>query len=186
MQEISRQLIEQAAAGDVAAFEDIYRQTARYVYLVVLGILRNPADAQEATQDVFVKVYQHLKSFSFRSSFKTWLYRISVNTALSVYRQKRKHQAEASFYREELGGTLEGEQTTGVTQRQEGKMLLEAVLQDMRREYKECLLLREIEGYSYQEIASILGIPINTVRSRLRRARQALLQIGKRCKPDEV
>src|SRR5512135_2090626 len=90
MKEISRDILVQAAQGDIKAFEIIYRESAGYVYTLAMRITNNAHDAEEVTQDVFLKVYHSLGRFQFRSTFKTWLYRIAVNTALNLYKKSSK------------------------------------------------------------------------------------------------
>jgi len=87
MENIPRDIIEQAQAGDREAFEKIYKAASGFVYNVALRITNNRQEAQEVAQDVFIKIYHHLKDFGFRSSFKTWAYRITANTAFNAYKK---------------------------------------------------------------------------------------------------
>lgn len=86
MLDIAKDVLERAAKGDMPAFEQVYKSAGNYVYNLALRITRNSADAEEVTQDVFMKIFHHLKNFQFRSTFKTWVYRIAVNTAINRYR----------------------------------------------------------------------------------------------------
>jgi len=180
MRDIAPDILERAAQGDLEAFEKVYRQTSGFVYNVSLGILRNTEDSQEATQDVFMKIYRNLKYFRFRSSFKTWVYRITVNTAINYYkrlrRQGKKIQEYAGLSRmEEEDSCKDNVKMPDIDQ-----SYIETLLARLKPEYRSCLTLREIGGLNYKEIAEALRIPINTVRSRLSRGRQALVAIVKK------
>ena len=87
IKEISNDLLQQASQGDIQAFEEIYKITSSFVYSMALRTIRNREDAQEITQEVFLKIFKNLKDFKFRSSFKTWVYRITVNTALNFIKK---------------------------------------------------------------------------------------------------
>ncbi|PIQ88210.1 MAG: hypothetical protein COV73_00005, partial [Candidatus Omnitrophica bacterium CG11_big_fil_rev_8_21_14_0_20_43_6] len=92
MNDLAPDVLERASAGDIDAFEEIYKATSSFVYNVALRITWNNANAEEVTQDVFMKIYRNLKSFGFRSAFKTWVYRITVNTAINHYRKSFKEE----------------------------------------------------------------------------------------------
>jgi RNA polymerase sigma-70 factor (ECF subfamily) len=177
--EIAQELIKRAGSGDMPAFEQLYQATSGFVYNVALRMTRNYADAQEVTQDVFLKIYRHLKSFRFRSAFKTWVYRITVNTAINRYRQAKKEAGRRADYNDALKYQAAGNSAAEGAIASDNKEILNKLLDRLIPEYKVCLILREIEGLSYQEIAAALRIPLNTVRSRLRRARQALLEAAR-------
>ena len=175
MQDIALDTLELASHGDMGAFEQIYKAASSFVYNIAFRITRNSANAEEVTQDVFLKIYHNLKGFQFRSAFKTWVYRITVNTAINRYRKSIKEAKN----RVDNNGIIEsfpGSNSTaeGVI-RSDNEARLNALLATLSPEHKACLILREIEGLSYQEMAAALRFPVNTVRSRLKRARQALL-----------
>lgn len=176
IQDISRDVLERASAGDPGAFEQVYRSASGFVYNVALRITRNAADAEEVTQDVFMKVHRSLKDFRFRSTFKTWVYRIAANTAINCARKsarERRGLVQGEGVVESLPG--QGSAADAVLQDDQEERL-QALLGRLSADHRACLVLREIEGLSYQEIAEALRIPVNTVRSRLIRARQALLE----------
>ncbi|MFA6379211.1 MAG: RNA polymerase sigma factor [Candidatus Omnitrophota bacterium] len=177
MQELAVDVLEKAAQGDLKAFEHIYKDCASFVYTVALRMVHKREDAQEITQDVFVSVYKNLKHFEFRSSFKTWLYRITVNTALN--RCKRNHRQktvtlddhqmqEVSFENPSLKSNVIGED------------LVAHLLSCLNLDQRACVVLRNVEGLSYEEIAKSLNININTVRSRLKRAREQMKDFFKK------
>ncbi len=175
MENINIDILIRASKGDIDAFEQIYKSASTFVYNVALRITHNSADAQEVTQDVFMKIYHNLKNFQFRSAFKTWVYRITVNTAINRYRKTTREEKDRLGY-DTVSESLAAENRT-IEQVSQGdnETRLNTLLGSLNPEFKACLVLREIEGLSYQEIALALSIPINTVRSRLKRAREALL-----------
>ncbi|MBU0709237.1 MAG: sigma-70 family RNA polymerase sigma factor [Candidatus Omnitrophica bacterium] len=180
MEEIAVDVLIRAAEGEMRAFEEVYKATSSFVYNVALRVSQNSADAEEITQDVFMKIYRNLKKFRFRSAFKTWVYRITVNTAINHYRKSRKEEKDRVDY-ETISGTLAGNSSSADEAiRDDNEQRLKALLDKLKPKYKICLILREIERLSYEEIAVILNIPINTVRSRLKRAREALLGEARR------
>jgi RNA polymerase sigma-70 factor, ECF subfamily len=178
MQEIERELIIKAGQGDRGAFREIYQRASGYVYTLAYRVVNTKHDAEEVTQDVFLKIHRGLGSFKFESSFKTWLYRIVVNTAINHAKKRSRvttHEVEEVF-----------EDPATVTQPEAGKRLeagetehqLKVLLDRLNPDQRACIVLREIEGLDYQGIAKSLSININTVRSRLKRAREALMALG--------
>ncbi len=180
MNDIAADILERAACGEIEAFEQVYKATSGFVYNVALRITQNSADAEEVTQDVFMKIYHSLKDFRQHSTFKTWVYRITVNTAINRYRKSKSENRDMLDY-DSVSGMLAGNNSAaqGAIQSDNEKRL-EALLKILNPEYKVCLVLREIEGLSYQEIAASLKIPLNTVRSRLKRAREILLEAARK------
>jgi len=171
MTQISREILEKAGQGDIPAFEAIYRQYCGFVYNVAYRVTGNHADAQEVTQDVFMKLYRNLKNFFFRSSFATWLYRITVNTAISLCRARRHRNAQISLDEQLIQPGTEN----NIREKLDAGQQVQALLEKLNPQQRACLALREMQGASYREIAATLMIPLNTVRSRLKRARLALL-----------
>ncbi|MFA6281634.1 MAG: sigma-70 family RNA polymerase sigma factor [Candidatus Omnitrophota bacterium] len=180
MTDISNDTLKRASGGDIIAFEEIYKSVSGFVYNVALRVSRNRADSEEITQEVFMKVYHSLKDFHFRSSFKTWVYRITVNTAINRYHKSIRDEKGMAEYKSEIE-TLSSDQPAGenIIQK-DNRDMLNNLLEALSQEHKICLTLREIDGLSYQEISAVLKIPINTVRSRLKRAREALLEKARR------
>jgi len=176
MQEIERNTIEMAAGGDIAAFEEIYKQCSSTVYTLAFGITRNRQDAEEATQDVFIKVFRGLKNFRFGSSFGTWIYRIAVNTAINLYHKRARRGAASLQYDEIKDAQPEApDMRQKEIRREDAAASVAAILENVSPEHRSCIMLREIEGLNYKEMAGTLKIPLNTVRSRLKRAREALI-----------
>jgi len=185
--DISPDILEHAAGGDIRAFEDIYKTFSNFVYNVALGITRDKADAEEVTQDVFIKAHRGLKGFRFGSSFKTWVYRIAVNEALNRYQKSKKEKSRRVDYDDSIESQPADRSGTEEIMRNESETRCAMLLERLDQDQRACLVLREIEGLSYKDIAGVLRIPINTVRSRLLRARQALLEkAGKGLMKDEM
>ncbi len=182
MEDIPRETIEQAQTGDRQAFERIYRAASGFVYNVALRILNDRDEAQEVAQEVFIKMYHHLKEFGFRSSFKTWAYRITVNTALNAAKRITRDTSRRLDFDTVMETQAAPQDTQKEIVRQEERQLsrerLRALLSKLNPEQRACIVLREIEGLSYEEISRALAININTVRSRLKRAREALLALS--------
>jgi len=176
MRDIEKSVIEAAAGGDIDAFEEIYKHYSSTVYTLAFGVTRNREDAEEAAQDIFVKVFCNLKDFRFGSSFGTWLYRITMNTAINICRKRSRHGAAAAQYDELKDAQIAAPETQrDQARRQDIEARVTALLDNISPEHRSCIVLREIEGFDYKEMSDILKIPLNTVRSRLRRAREALI-----------
>ncbi len=175
-----RELIIRAGAGDLRAFESIYQRTAGFVYSLAFRVTNRKHDAEEVVQDVFLKVHKHLRNFKFESSLKTWLYRITVNTALNTAKKRsRVTSREVEEIFEDPATVTQAYGAKGL-EAEEAEKKLHGFLEQLNPDQRACILLREIEAMNYQEIAESLGININTVRSRLKRAREALMALGKK------
>jgi len=175
MADISEDVLVRAAQGDLQAFEEVYKASSSFVYNVALRVVNNREDAREVTQEVFLIIYNKLKSFRFESSFKTWAYRITANYAINF--AKKNSRAKTVPYEEALG---EDPSVSRVQEHIDGdhqSLLVENLLAEIPPDQRACVVLRNIEGLSYQEIAQTLKININTVRSRLKRAREKLLSL---------
>jgi len=180
MQEIERELIARARGGDMGAFREIYQRAAGYVYTLAYRVVNTKHDAEEVTQDVFLKLHQSLGSFKFEASFKTWLYRIAVNTALNHAKKRSRvttHEVEDIF---EDPATVTQPDAAKSVEAGETEHQLKVLLDQLNPDQRACIVLREIEGLDYQAIANSLGININTVRSRLKRARETLMALGQK------
>ena len=185
MADISNDIIMQAARGNVASFEKIYRAFSSFAYRVALRMVDDPLDAEEIVQDVFVRVYNQLKNFRFEASLKTWIYRITVNTTLNFRRKRSTQRERIKEYRENARveeRLIKPSFAEGLDHQNRIDKLLNALNPDQRM----CIILRNIEGLSYEEIAQSLRIKINTVRTRLKRAREKLLLIKQEVVKDEV
>jgi RNA polymerase sigma-70 factor, ECF subfamily len=179
MEDIPRDIIELAQAGDIAAFERIYRASSGFVYSVVLRVVNSAPEAQEVTQDVFIKIHRNLRYFEFRSSFKTWAYRIAVNSALNackrIAKENRRRQDLDSVIDTQIASVDTKKEIMHREETAQAQVELSVLLRVLNPDQRACVVLREIEGLSYEEIARTLRVNLNTVRSRLKRARLALM-----------
>jgi len=165
-------LIAATLAGDTAAFGRLVQTHQDRLYNSLLRVLGSADDAADIAQDAFVQAYVKLDSFRGGSAFYTWLYRIAFNLAMS--QRRRQHNAASLDQMKSLIGSepMDGQPTAdaGVLA-QERADLVHAALAELSMEHRQILVLREIDGCRYDEIAEILDLPVGTVRSRLFRAR---------------
>jgi RNA polymerase sigma-70 factor (ECF subfamily) len=166
-----------ASRGDVEAFTKLVRAHSSLVYRVALRMLGSEY-AQDASQEVWVRVWRNIKSFRGESAFSTWLYRIAVNTCLSA-RQRESRRQEREYGGEEIpylpeptGGEADPEAAALSAERRQE---IQAALQLVRAEHRAALVLRHMEGLSYAEIAEVLGIPDGTAKGWVSRGRAAML-----------
>lgn len=183
--EIDRALVERARAGDESAFRELYDRYHRRVYAVALGVVKNRQDALDVVQEAFIKVHKHLDGFQGSSSFYTWLYRILMNLAID---HVRKHQkARDVDYDDRVGRDAAAAEDDGVvlpriSEGDPGKMAarrelhakLHAALAELPEYHRAVILLREVDGLSYEEMAQTLGVPKGTIMSRLFHARRKM------------
>jgi RNA polymerase sigma-70 factor (ECF subfamily) len=180
MDNIAAEIIVKAVGGDMEAFEAIYRATQGFVYAVSLKMAKNSTQADDIAQEVFIAIHRNLSSFSFRSTFKTWVYRVTVNTALNFFRTNKRHTQGAVDFAQVEGAVGESENVAETIDKKEKAQRVHGLLDKLTPEHKMCLILRELNGLSYEEIAEALKVNINTVRSRLKRAREALLVLARK------
>ncbi|MFQ5882280.1 MAG: sigma-70 family RNA polymerase sigma factor [Candidatus Methylomirabilales bacterium] len=165
------QLVERSRAGDVAAFEELVRRHQGRAYAIAYRLLGNREDAQEVAQEAFARAYFRLAEFRATAQFRTWLYRILVNLATDLLRKRKPEvpDGEAALYslstRENPGENLE---------RQELRQSIQLAIQALPADLRTIILLREMEGLSYEEIARVIRRPVGTVMSRLFHARRRL------------
>lgn len=180
-------LLRRCQAGEPGAFEELLRRHLPRVQSVIYGILRNSNDAEDIAQQVFTKVYFSMAKFDFRSAVSTWVYKITVNECYDYLRKQKVRKAvlladlteEESARVENLNpAVLSG--AASMEDRAAYKDLTEKLLRRLTPEERILLILKEVEGYSIQEIAGILGMNENTAKVRLFRARQKLLSRMKR------
>jgi RNA polymerase sigma factor RpoE len=191
--DIDRQLVERAQQGDKHAFELLVSKYQRKLGRLLSRFIRDPGEVEDVTQEAFVKAYRALPSFRGDSAFYTWLYRIGINTAKNyLVSMGRRAPTATNYDSEEAEGFDDGDQLRDLNTPENllvSKQIAQTVNQSMDRlpeELRTAIMLREIEGMSYEDIAKIMNCPIGTVRSRIFRAREAiaeqlrpLLDIGK-------
>ena len=175
------ELIRQAKQGDREAFGVLVQRYQRRVVGVALAVVHNPDDALELAQETFVRAYENLGSFESRSSFSTWLYRIAANLAIDLRRREGRHSfvrgEDAEVEIERLPSSA-GDSFAEFSRTELNRRLREA-LDELTPEHRAVILLREVEGLSYDEISDVLQCPRGTVMSRLHYARNRLRMILK-------
>ena len=169
------QLIGRTLAGEPDAFGELVLRYQDRLYNSLLRLLGSAEDARDVAQDAFVTAFVKLDSFRGSSAFYTWLYRIAFNLAMSHARRRRPtrslEEAKAEFGREPVDGQPPPEASLACRER---ASLVHEALAALNAEYRQVIVLREIDGCRYDEIAEILELPVGTVRSRLFRARLEL------------
>lgn len=160
--------IARAKTGDEAAFRWLLARYRPHVMRLAAHVLRRESEAEDAAQDAFIRAFANIRSFRGQSRFATWLYRIVVRACLDRRRHAR-WQAETTELEEERIGA---EDAVGPAGEVETRLLVEELLGQLSPPIRAALVLREIEGLDYSEIAQVLAIPVGTVRSRLAAARE--------------
>jgi RNA polymerase sigma-70 factor (ECF subfamily) len=170
------ELVARSKAGDSEAFGELVRRYQKPVFRIVLRMVKSPDDADDLTQDTFVRAHRGLKTFKEEFDFHPWLYRIAVNQAIN-FLNKRKRQAAVDLEDIPEGDVKSGPEPESPIQaasRNEMLKKLDAALERLPEEQRTVFLLRVQEGLSYEEIAETMETPKGTVMSRLARARMAL------------
>lgn len=186
MEDLSRDVIVQAAGGDMHAFELLYTHYASFVYNCCYRILNRKEDADEVLQEVFLTVHKKLHQFQFQSSLKTWIYRISVNLSINRKRKNSRLHDNHVPLEESFNSEVATDQFKDLAAQEYQSVMIEKLFNHLTPEQKECLYLRTVEGFSYQEIAESLDINLNTVRTRLKRARESLMNIKQKVYDNEL
>ncbi len=181
-----RELVDQARAGDAGAFEALVRRYQGWVFTLTVRMLGDRGEAEEVAQEVFLKAYRGLRGFKGASRFSTWLYAIASHHCLN-HLQARARRPRPAEVRGGTGGAATDDPPAAVDrladgapladallERQELARIVQAELQQIKEEHRMVLVLRDIQGLSYEEIAQALGLELGTVRSRLHRARMEM------------
>ena len=180
------QLVERCLSGQEAAWEDLVKVHTRRVYSICYRFTNSDTEAQDLTQDVFLRVFKNLRSFrSGEGLFVVWLTRLTRNLLIDHYRRTRMERATESI--EDQTAALEENtaaiaRTDGMLAGREASELLQAALQKLSPELRETVILRDLEELEYREIAQILNVPEGTVKSRLNRGRSELAKVLRRQK----
>lgn len=192
--DMEKTIIKKAKKGNKDAFEKLIINYEKRVYNIAYQMFGNEHDANDMAQEVFIKVYKSLDKFNFKSSFATWIHRITVNTCIDEYRKKKKN-----YQIESMDETME--QKDGVVHKQfvdksltpeekaiknENIKFIRESINELKEEHKMIIILRDIKGYSYDDIADILDISIGTVKSRISRARSTLKKIIKETQEQNI
>jgi RNA polymerase sigma-70 factor (ECF subfamily) len=173
-------LIEACIRGDELAWRKLIETFHKCVYSTAYHMLCNHEDALDAVQDVFIKVFEGLRKFRKGSSLSTWIYRICINVCLDRLR-RRKETLMSSLSDEEREGLIElpdpSPPPEEVVEKNELKELVRSAINSLPAHMRMVVVLCDLEGLSYDEVAKILGVPVGTVKSRLNRARLSLRNI---------
>ena len=162
-------LVQDAQAGDLAAFERLYRENERRVFALCMRLSSDPALAEELTQEVFIRAWRKLGSFRGQSAFSSWLYPLTVNVALTERRSRRRRLAR--IVPTEDGTTLES--PTPATTPEAG-FDLEKAMAGLPPGARRVFVLHDVEGRTHEEIGSLLGLAAGTSKAQLHRARKLL------------
>jgi RNA polymerase sigma-70 factor (ECF subfamily) len=181
-------LVERVRSGDQRAFRLLVERYQKKIYSVALGMVKDKEEAMDISQEAFVKVYKYLDHFKGDSSFYTWIYRITSNLCIDAIRRKGAMRGDAVEFDETvaqdlseanlgaLGSRLGTNPQKSALRRELAEKIQEA-LQEVPEKHREILLLREVEGMSYEDLSRTLGIPKGTVMSRLFHARAKVQKI---------
>ncbi len=178
------QLVERCLSGEEAAWEDLVKIHTRRVFAICYRFVGSDQEAQDLTQEVFLRVFRSLKSFrAGEGSFTVWLARLSRNLLIDHYRRTKLDRATDSI--EEQLPMLEEKtamsaRTDGLVAGREASEMLQAALQKLSPELRETVILRDLEELEYREVAQVLNVPEGTVKSRLNRGRAELARLLRR------
>ena len=173
-------LIDCIVSGQASKFEILVGNYQQRIYASLLAMLGNRHDAEDVTQETFLTAFRKLDQFERRSSFYTWLHRIAFNAAIDL--QRRKKRTKSQFSSGDMTETAEPKEQTSdspasIVMAKETVCQVQTALARLDEERRNIIVLRDLQGIDYAEIATMLGIPVGTVRSRLHRARIELRDI---------
>lgn len=184
MVENEKNLLEKAKNRDIEAFEVLIEGCRKKVYNISLRFLGNQEDAMDISQEVFIKIFRSLESFKGNSSFDTWVYRMTVNLCLDELRKRKNKNvisidesfpSEDGDFKKQFDDKSPGPDV--LAERKETKRIIEDAVNSLNEEHRTAIILRDIQGFSYEEVARLINCPEGTVKSRINRARQALRNI---------
>jgi len=179
-----QEFIERLKRGEAAAFEDLVAERSGEIYGLLFRLTENGEEARDLTQETFLRAFLNIDRFRGEADIRTWIYRIAINQARNRSRWWRRRRRDATVSldathgesNQSLIGTLTepSQNPEQQTLAREREMALRSALQRLALAYRETVILRDIEGFTYEEIAATLGINVGTVKSRLARGRQEL------------
>ena len=182
--ELDAALVDRVREGDNAAFQELFEKYHRRAFAVALGVVKNKQDAMDVVQDAFIKVHKHLHSFQGTSSFYTWLYRIVMNLSIDHVRRVRRKRGmdydDAISREEDAAGdgallpTITDSNPSKAVMRRELHEAIQKALHALPEHHQQVIVLREVEGMSYEEMAQTLEVPKGTIMSRLFHARRKM------------
>jgi RNA polymerase sigma-70 factor (ECF subfamily) len=179
--ETDADLVKRFLDGDEGAFEMLVKRHQKSIYNLAYRITGDQASAADLTQEVFIRVLRKISTFKGQAAFKTWLYRLAINLCRDFIRREKRlalFTGLALFNNLPFKRSIENDPVE-LVERAEMKELVQEVLLKLPFDFRAVVILCDIQGYSYQEVAETLGLPLGTVKSRLNRARQQLASLLK-------
>ncbi len=184
MTDNERLLLKRAKKGDVDAFEQLIEKYQKKVYNIALKMLGNKEDAYDMSQEVFIRVYRSIDKFKEQASLSTWIYKITTNVCLDEIRRRKNRFTVSIDDDMELNDSkvkrqieYDGPSPEIIVEENELREIINKSIQQLPEQYRVVTILRDIQGFSYEEIANILDVPQGTVKSRINRARAMLRDI---------
>jgi len=178
------EFIDRLKAGDVAAFEELVAARSGEIYGLLFRLTENREEARDLTQETFLRAFQNIGRFRGEADLRTWIYRIAINQARNRWRWWRRRSRDLTVSLDATQANSDQPLMTTLaetsanpeqnTLAREREVALRAALRNLGDSYRETVILRDIEGFTYEEIAATLGINVGTVKSRLARGRQEL------------
>ena len=178
------EFIERLRRGEAAAFEELVAERSGEIYGLLFRLTENSEEARDLAQETFLRAFQSIGRFRGEADLRTWIYRIAINQARNRWRWWRRRRQDSTLSldaklgqsNQTLISTLAeaSENPEQETLAHERQLALRSALQKVGRAYREAVILRDIEGFTYEEVAATLGINVGTVKSRLARGRQEL------------
>ncbi len=174
-------LVRRVQRGDKGAFDVLVLKYQHKLVKLVTRYVRNPAEAEDIAQEAFIKAYRALPQFRGDSAFYTWLYRIAINTAKNAVVSRDRSPVDYDIDRDSIdesydmqGRLKDSETPEGLLLTDEIRQTVNAAIEQLPEDLRKAIVLRELEGLSYEQIAATMGCPVGTVRSRIFRAREAI------------
>ncbi|MEZ4775035.1 MAG: RNA polymerase sigma factor [Bacteroidia bacterium] len=171
------ELIERSRNGDQSAFRLLVERYERQVAGTVIGMMGNTEEAEDVGQEVFIRFFRSMDNFRGDSALGTYLTRIAINLSLNAIKKRKRKQIFNFFSTEDKAPVFQIPDTGQTREQVETQELVQKALLDLDKDFRAVLVLRMIEGYSSQETADMLGLPLGTVLSRLSRAQKKLKEI---------
>ena len=181
------ELVKRALAGENSAWEELLVAHSRKIYNLCYRFTGRTSEAEDLTQEVFIKVFQTLRTYdAAQGAFSTWLNRVARNHLVDHYRRTRKDRLTSSIDEDAVQIEARPSQSTSPTEQvesRERRELLQAALGRLSPDMREAVILRDLQDLEYEEISQVLGVPVGTVKSRINRGRLELARVLKRMEP---
>ncbi len=177
MKDLEKMLIRRSKKGDRDAFEVLALNYMNKTYNIALGLVGNEEDAKDVVQETFIKVFRGIHKFKEKSKFSTWLYSITINTGKDLLRNKKHTLPIERIYSGEKEQADQSLQVQEQIEQMEEREIIFNALKQLKDDFKNVIILKDLNGFSYQEIGEVLNINIGTVKSRISRGRQQLRTI---------